>query len=107
MKRVKRFGVFQTAKVAGVIYFLLSLVFIIPVWLFSQAFSAVIPEDFGFSGGILLFLPFLYGAAGFISVAIICAIYNLVAGWIGGIEVEIEDAETEAGTYARTSAPHM
>lgn len=33
--------------------------------------------------------PLLYGLAGFVFAAIGCAIYNLVAGWTGGIEIEL------------------
>jgi hypothetical protein len=43
-----------------------------------------------FSAGFSFFLPFLYAFFGFISGVIGAWIYNLVAGWIGGIEVEIE-----------------
>ncbi|MDT8401289.1 MAG: hypothetical protein RQ743_06315 [Bacteroidales bacterium] len=32
----------------------------------------------------------LYGAFGYISTAIVCLVYNLVAKWTGGVEVEIE-----------------
>jgi hypothetical protein len=43
--------------------------------------------------GIVLF-PIIYGIggfiAGFIDGLIIGAVYNLVAGWIGGVEVQLE-----------------
>lgn len=93
MRRVKRFGVYQTAKVAAVLYFLVSLIFIIPVWLFSSMLGSMIPQESGFSGGFLLIVPFLYAIVGFITVAIACAVYNLIAKWTGGIEVEVESQE--------------
>ena len=34
--------------------------------------------------------PIFYGAMGFIFGVITAAIYNLVAQWIGGLEVEVE-----------------
>ena len=40
--------------------------------------------------GMGLFLPVIYGAMGFILGVLGAAIYNLVAQWIGGIEVEVE-----------------
>jgi hypothetical protein len=40
--------------------------------------------------GMGLFMPVIYGVMGFIFGVIGAAIYNLVAGWIGGIEVEVE-----------------
>jgi hypothetical protein len=46
----------------------------------------------GVAGGIamLIFLPIMYGVAGFIFGAIAAALYNLIAGMIGGIEIETE-----------------
>ena len=32
----------------------------------------------------------VYGVVGWVMTAIGCAIYNLVAGWVGGIEVQLE-----------------
>jgi len=37
-----------------------------------------------------LFMPVIYGAMGFIFGVIGAAIYNLVARWIGSIEVDVE-----------------
>jgi hypothetical protein len=34
--------------------------------------------------------PVLYGIVGFIIGALAALVYNLVAGWIGGIEIELE-----------------
>ena len=43
-------------------------------------------------GGMgMLFIPFIYAIFGFIFVAIGCLIYNLVAHYVGGIEVELEE----------------
>ncbi len=90
MKRVKRFGVFQTAKVAGVIYFLISAVVLIPIGLMFSMFK-IGSMPFPFSGGIFFFvLPFFYSFLGFLFTALGCAVYNLVVKWTGGIEVEIE-----------------
>jgi len=40
-----------------------------------------------------IFMPIFYAVFGFIFGIISAAIYNLVAGWIGGIEVEVEQFE--------------
>jgi len=40
--------------------------------------------------GMGLFMPVIYGVMGFIFGVIGAALYNLVANWIGGIEVEVE-----------------
>jgi hypothetical protein len=39
------------------------------------------------------FIPFFYGAMGFIGGAVIATLYNIVAGKIGGIEVELVQAD--------------
>ena len=43
-----------------------------------------------FGTGFAILAPFLYAAMGFVFGAIGAFIYNLVAKWIGGIEVEVE-----------------
>ena len=40
--------------------------------------------------GFGIFMPVFYGVVGFIFGVISAAIYNLIARWIGGIEVEVE-----------------
>jgi len=40
--------------------------------------------------GFGIFMPVFYGVFGFIFGVISAAIYNLIACWIGGIEVEVE-----------------
>ena len=59
----------------------------VPFFLFAAAFA---PKETGFGTGVALALPILYGVCGFIFTAIACAIYNFVAGFVGGIEVELE-----------------
>ncbi len=97
MKRIKKFGVIQTAKVVALIYFFVSLVFILPFFLLMSAVSGF--NDAGgpfalFGGAFALVVPFFYAAVVFVTTAIGCLIYNLVSGWTGGIEVEIEGLDT-------------
>jgi hypothetical protein len=40
--------------------------------------------------GFGVFIPIIYGVMGFVFGIITAAIYNVIAGWIGGIEVEVE-----------------
>ena len=90
VKRIKKFGVIQTAKVTGITYFFIGALFLIPMGLFSAVAGSDIP-GFPMGGGIfMIFMPVIYGIAGFITGAIGCFVYNLIAGWTGGIEVEIE-----------------
>ena len=86
-QQIRRFGVGQTAKVVATLYALMGLVFA-PIFLIASMFS---PKETVLGPGFALALPIIYGALGFIFTAIGCAIYNLVAGLVGGIEVELED----------------
>jgi hypothetical protein len=94
MKRIKRFGVYQTSKVAAVIFFFVGLIFIIPFGLIVQLTIGRNSPSIPFGGGLLFFmLPVLYGVMAFIMTAITCCIYNLIAKWTGGIEFELEIAD--------------
>ena len=84
-QQIRRFGVGQTAKVIGVLYALMGLVFV-PIVLIASMYS---PDKTGFGPGFALALPVMYGVLGFVFTAIGCAIYNVVAGLVGGIEVEL------------------
>jgi len=86
--RIRRFGIAQTAKVAGALYGLAGLL-LVPVFLLVAMYS---PRENGISVGIALAIPVLYGIVGFVVTAIGCAIYNLVAGWVGGVELELDTA---------------
>ncbi len=44
----------------------------------------------GIMFGFGIFMPIIYGVMGFVLGIIMAAIYNVVARWIGGIEVEVE-----------------
>jgi hypothetical protein len=86
-QRIRRFGVGQTAKVFGLLYAIVGLVFV-PIFAMVATFAP--RESTGGLGlGFAVAMPVLYGIMGFISAAIGCAIYNVVAGWVGGIEVEL------------------
>jgi len=87
-QQIRRFGIGQTAKVVAVLYALMGLVFL-PVLLIASMFS---PKEAGFSTGLALGLPIIYGVCGFIFTAVGCALYNFVAGLVGGIEVEMDAA---------------
>jgi hypothetical protein len=51
---------------------------------------------FPFAGGFfLIVMPFFYGIIGFIMTAISCLIYNLIAKWTGGIELEFETEDDQ------------
>ena len=92
MAQIKRFSIGQAAKFLGVLYLLFGLLFI-PFFLFIGMMAPNEGNGFFFGGTIMaIAMPVIYGIFGVIGGAIGAALYNLVAGWVGGIEVEIEGA---------------
>jgi hypothetical protein len=88
MYRVRRFGVIQTANMAAMLYFVMTVVFLVPFALIGGMLGDL--GDFGFGGIVLFFLPPLYAAFGWIATALACWFYNIIAGFVGGFEVELE-----------------
>ena len=86
VQRLSRFSIGQTAKVLGVLYGLMGLIFA-PFLLIMAMLS---PKEAGISVWFALALPVLYALIGFISTVIACALYNWVAGKMGGIEVSFD-----------------
>jgi hypothetical protein len=87
-QQIKRFSIGQTAKFLAVMYLLFGLLFV-PFFLLAGMFS---PEGTGGFGAMFaIAMPLIYAVMGVIGGAIGAALYNLVAGWVGGIEVEIAD----------------
>lgn len=86
--RVRRIGVLQLAKLSAVFNLLFTAIVLVPMMMLMMAFSANSgAAGLGFLG--LLILPVIYAIIGFIVGAIAAFIYNLVAGWVGGIELEL------------------
>ncbi|HVZ64337.1 MAG TPA: hypothetical protein VG936_07185 [Lacunisphaera sp.] len=97
-RRIKKFAPLQLGLMLGVTYALISLV-IIPFMLVFFLIGGLAakangasqaPFMFGFGAIFIIFIPVLYGVMGFIGGVIGAFIYNLVAKWIGGVEVEVE-----------------
>ncbi len=100
-KRIRRIGVFQTAKLSSVLYGAMGLL-AVP---FILVASMLAPRSTGLPGlglGVIgsLMLPVIYAVFGFIFTALACAVYNMAAGAFGGIEFKVEDVPPRAGaTY--------
>jgi hypothetical protein len=94
MYRIRRFNVMKTATVVAVMYMVIVAIFVIPFAIFALLISATgTPQAQGFFGGSIIFGLFTilgYGLFGWIFTAIACYIYNVAAGWVGGIEVQVE-----------------
>lgn len=95
MYRIRRFNVVKTATVVAVMYMVIIAVFVVP-FLILFAFVGIAGTSQQAQGGvaallgIAIFAILFYGILGWVFTAIACVIYNAVAGWIGGIEVQVE-----------------
>ncbi len=92
---VRRIGPVSLAKVSGALYALMGLIFGACISVFSVVGGALAPEgsDAGMIGMVfgtaaIVILPIFYGVLGFVMSLLMAALYNLAAGWVGGIELE-------------------
>jgi hypothetical protein len=92
MFRIRRFNVIKTSNVAALIYMVVTAIFVIPFALLFAIAGTATQIQGGITGGIVFAVVaiFGYGLLGWVFTAIACLIYNLVASWIGGIEVQVE-----------------
>ena len=82
------------AKIMGLIYGCLGLIFVPFFLLFAVAGSMAGQDKLPFAGifGILfaILMPILYGVMGFVMGAISALLYNVIAKSVGGLELELE-----------------
>ena len=95
MAKLKRLGVFFSAKlqaiqmasvglIAGILYAFGGF--------FYELFTGTLNSGTALAFGALLGMPATFAAFGFVAGAIGALLYNLVAGWFGGIEMEFEQS---------------
>ena len=94
MFRIRRFGVMKTATVVAVMYMFIVAVFVVPIALIALL---VAPSQGSAAGSTVVSIVifgvvaiFAYGLIGWVFTALAAAVYNLAAGWVGGIEVQVE-----------------
>jgi hypothetical protein len=101
MVRIRRFGVVRTSNVVALWTLVIGLIFLVPFAIILAAAGEMTTTDqfgntFTMSPGpvIIGFLVFVVFYAGFLWVftAIGLLIYNLVAGFTGGVEMELAQA---------------
>ena len=101
--RIKKLGVLSVAKMYAVIMLVVSLIISIPYGLIIMVFGAAMMGT-GARGGmaagggsivaglaVMIILPIVYSAMGFVGGAIGALLYNIFAGIVGGIEIEVEN----------------
>ena len=100
--QIKKLGVLSVAKIEAAIMLVMALLISIPYGLFVIGFS-LLGASVGGRGGlalggggvvvgilVMIGLPIFYGVIGFVAGAIGALLYNLFAGMVGGIEIEVE-----------------
>ena len=94
MRCVRRFSPGKTSLTAAVLYGLMGLL-VIPCF-YVMLRIAPIPTygraGVGSGARFILLLPLFYAVLGYVTTYIGCLLYNWVAGFTGGIEVEVTDA---------------
>jgi len=97
---VKRVGPLSVAKNAAVLYAILGLIVggLFSLAAMAGAFGAAGSDNGGAAAaiagvmgvGALIVAPIMYACFGFIGALIGAALYNVVAGIVGGIELDVE-----------------
>jgi hypothetical protein len=84
--RIRRFGIQSTALTVGVLYFVLALL-LAPLF---YLISSNAPPSEKLPGIAFVLGPFVYAVIGYVAAAIGCWLYNLIAGWSGGVSLTLE-----------------
>ncbi len=105
--RIWKLGPLSVGKIYAVMMFVMSLLIAIPYGLFIIIFSLIGGASAGSQDGmaglavggggivvgiiVLIAIPIFYAVIGFIAGIIGAFIYNIFAGIVGGIEIEVEN----------------
>ncbi len=90
MQQIKSVGILQTAKLAGALYVVVTAIFAIPIGIIGALVSILAGKPEGLIFLMFIFAPIFYGIVGFLMVALLCWLYNVVAARMGGIEIELQ-----------------
>jgi hypothetical protein len=88
-KQIIRISILQSSKIMTVMYVLLGFIYTligIPMIIFGNTQLRIM-------GIIYSLMPIVMGIFGSICFVIFAAIYNVLANWLGGVEVEIKNIE--------------
>jgi len=103
--RIRKLGVLSVAKLYALMALILSLLISIPYGLLFMIFGATMlgsGQKAGFAAGggtilvgllIMIGIPIFYSVCAFVGGAIGALVYNLLAGMVGGVEIEVENVQ--------------
>ena len=94
MHILKSVGVISVARITALVYGCLGLIFL-PFFLLFGVVGLFAGQNKNLLPGaaavlLSILLPVIYGAMGFIMGALGALLYNLMAKWIGGFELQLE-----------------
>lgn len=93
---IKRVGPVSFAKVSGFLYALIGLIVggILSLVAMAGGFASEAAGAAGLGAiigvGAVIVLPIMYGLMGFVATLIAAWLYNVAAGLVGGVEVDIQ-----------------
>lgn len=93
---IKRFHPLSVGKVSGILYAAMGLVVGLIVSLAAMIGGLSGHSEFGaLAGGFvgiaaIIVLPIFYGVLGFVVAVIAAWLYNVAAGFVGGIEIDVQ-----------------
>ncbi len=97
---IKRVGVLSFAKISGIVGAGLGLIIGVIYGLIIMTIGAAMMSGrggpgagFGIIGGLLMMImiPAFYGILSFVFGALYAFVYNVAAGFVGGVELELEE----------------
>ncbi len=86
-KQITRISVLQSSKIVVALYVLMGFLYTligIPMLMFGGSGMRVM-------GIIYIAMPLIMAILGWVFFAIFAALYNLLAKWLGGVEVEVKE----------------
>jgi hypothetical protein len=113
--QIRRMGVFSCAKIYAVVMaafgIIIGVIYGLIFMVVGGAMMAGGARDSGAAGAsslvigliMMVVIPIIYGVIGFVAGAIGGVVYNVAAGFVGGLELELESME--GGGYTTPPAP--
>lgn len=109
MMTIKRVGILSFAKIQALVMAFFGLIIGVIYGLIFMVFGAALMSggrDTASLGGggiavglvIMIVMPIFYGVLGFVFGALGGVIYNVAAGFMGGLEIELESTVPDYGT---------
>jgi len=84
-RTIKRIDPASAAKICAVLYGIMGGI-MVPFMLLG-----VLSGGAGFGTIFVLFIPLFYAVGGMLSGFIGATLYNLVSGWVGGVEIDFDE----------------